>query len=176
MYLGGNSVPAMVVALGKTGESDTIQGLLDRSILPIFALENESTMYPFVDLWGLPHASIERIKRLCGLLPSNPDTLEFFRHYRDSAHVLYPGIVNIRRFESEIMNFLAARAAHQAGGGGTAPTEKDVYGKSLHWLGLLFACLASGCQCSSLPKKERQLTSQVFGLFQRFPSGLGPRD
>ncbi|KEF54265.1 uncharacterized protein A1O9_09431 [Exophiala aquamarina CBS 119918] len=31
---------------------------------------------------------------------------------------------------------------------------------SMHWLGLLFACFAARSQCSELPRKQRQLTSQ----------------
>jgi hypothetical protein len=46
---------------------------------------------------------------------------------------------------------------------GESLTEQNIYGKDLHWVGLLFATLASGCQCSDLPRKELQLTSQVYG-------------
>ena len=41
-------------------------------------------------------------------------------------------------------------------------TEQAIYDKNLEWVGLLFAVLASGCQCSGLPRKERELTSQVY--------------
>ncbi|GMF73836.1 unnamed protein product [Aspergillus oryzae] len=37
------------------------------------------------------------------------------------------------------------------------------FGVSIAFLGLLFAVLASGCQSSDLPGKERELTSQVYG-------------
>jgi hypothetical protein len=37
------------------------------------------------------------------------------------------------------------------------------FGISIAYLGLLFAVLASGCQSSDLPGKERELTSQVYG-------------
>jgi hypothetical protein len=37
------------------------------------------------------------------------------------------------------------------------------FGVSIAFLGLLFAVLASGCQSSDLPEKERELTSQVYG-------------
>lgn len=35
---------------------------------------------------------------------------------------------------------------------------------TIAFLGLLFAVLASGCQSSDLPSKERELTSQVYGM------------
>ena len=42
-------------------------------------------------------------------------------------------------------------------------TQKP-FGVSVAYLGLLFAVLASGCQSSDLPSKERELTSQVYGM------------
>jgi hypothetical protein len=163
VHLGGNSVPAMVVALGSGSDEETIRELLRKSVLPLFGLDNQSATYPFVDLWGLPHGSLSRIDELCKLLPSDADILQLFRHYRDTAHVLYPGVVDIHQFESNLMHFLISRATNAANVNGKPPTEQDVYGKSLHWVGLLFATLASGCQCSGIPRKERQLTSQVYG-------------
>lgn len=38
------------------------------------------------------------------------------------------------------------------------------FGISIAYLGLLFAVLASGCQSSDLPGKERELSSQVYGM------------
>lgn len=163
VHLGGNSVPAMVVALGSGSDEETIRELLHKSVLPLFGLDNQSAMYPFVDLWGLPHGSLSRIDELCKLLPSDADILQLFRHYRDTAHVLYPGVADIRQFESDLTHFLVSRATDAANVTGKPRTEQDVYGKSLHWIGLLFATLASGCQCSGIPRKERQLTSQVYG-------------
>lgn len=163
VFLGSNSVPAMAVALSQANGSDTVRDLFDKSILPIFTLENESTTYPFIDLWGLPHASNERIERLCALLPADAECLQYLRQYRDTAHVLFPGIVNLQQFEAEVMQFLVARSAKSAGSDKLPLTDQDVYGRSVHWLGLLFACLASGCQCSSMPRREKQLTSQVYG-------------
>jgi hypothetical protein len=163
VHLGGNSVPAMVIALGSGNDEETVRELLDKSVLPLFGLDNQSATYPFVDLWGLPHGSLSRIDGLCKLLPSDADILQFFRHYRDTAHVLYPAVVDIRQFESDLTHFLVSRAANAANGNGEPHAEQDVYGKSLHWVGLLFATLASGCQCSGIPRKERQLTSQVYG-------------
>lgn len=41
---------------------------------------------------------------------------------------------------------------------------QGAFGLSLAFLGLLFAVLASGCQSSDIPGKERELTSQVYGM------------
>ena len=96
VHLGANSVPAMVVALGR-GNNETIRDL-HKSVLPLFGLDNESATYPFVDIWELPHGSSSRIDQLCKLLPSDADVRQSFRQYRDTAHVLYPGVVDIRIF------------------------------------------------------------------------------
>lgn len=42
------------------------------------------------------------------------------------------------------------------------------FGVSIAYLGLLFAVLASGCQSSDLGSKERELTSQVYGMLDRY--------
>jgi len=162
LFLGPNLAPAMAVAVSHlSGGSSAVRDLLDKSILPIFTLENESATYPFVDLWGLAHASPERIENLCSLLPSDAECLQYLRQYRDMAHILFPAIINIQRFETEVTRFLVARTAttEMAALERLLLTDQDVYGKSVHWLGLLFACLASGCQSSSLLRRERQLTS-----------------
>ncbi len=168
VFLGGNSVPAMAVALTKSHESDAVRHLLDNSILPIFALENESATYPFVDLWGLPHASTERLERLCSLLPPDAECIQYLRQYRNTAHVLFPAIVGMQQFEADITRFLVARNARSTDPNRLPLSEQNIHGKSVHWLGLLFACLASGCQCSGIAlRRERQLTSQVYGKAPR---------
>jgi len=169
VFLGANSAPAVAMAISQMAGPDAARDLLDRSILPIFTLENESATYPFVDLWGLAHASSERIERLCALLPSNADCFQHLRQYRDTAHVLFPAIINMQQFEAEVTRFLVTRNAEAVDPNRPPLTAQGVYGKSIHWLGLLFACLASGCQCSNLPRRERQLTSQVY-------SASTPRD
>ncbi|KAL9089662.1 MAG: hypothetical protein Q9165_005694 [Trypethelium subeluteriae] len=159
-HLGGSSVPALVMALGRGPDGRPgVQELMGRSILPMFGLDNESATYPFVDLWGGPQGTLSRANELCKTIPSDVDCLEFFRYYRDTAHIIYSGLVDIEQFESEIAAFLTARANAKSEQG---VTEETIYGQSIHWVGLLFAVLASGCQCSSMSRKERELTSQVF--------------
>ncbi|ORY13235.1 hypothetical protein BCR34DRAFT_649291 [Clohesyomyces aquaticus] len=134
IHIGPSSVPALVMALGR-GDTQWpgVQDLLGKkSMLPIFGLDNESATYPFVDLWGLP---------------------------METSHVVYPAVADIEGFESDLLLFLINRASSQ---GGTGVTEEQIFGKNFHWIGLLFAILASGCQCSTLARKERELTSQVY--------------
>ncbi|KAE9968575.1 hypothetical protein BLS_005798 [Venturia inaequalis] len=160
-FLGGNSVPAMVIAMGKGDEG--VRELIGKSVLPVFGLDNDSATYPFVDLWGLPHGSILRIQQLCSLIPSDSECLQYFTHYKETAHVLYPGVADVPGLEYELINFLTNRRNNGEiiSDGSPIDTQK-AYGKDLHWIGLLFAALASGCQCSGRARKERQLMSQVF--------------
>jgi hypothetical protein len=167
VYLGGNSVPAMVAALAhNSGKDSVVQDLLNKSILPVFGLDNESATYPFIDLWAIPHGSFRRIELLCKLLPTtDSECMQIFKQYRDTAHVIYPGIVDIAQFESDLLEFLRDRRNNQLSAQADTPANQTVYTKDLHWLGLLFAALASGFQCSDLPRKERQMKSQVYGMY-----------
>ena len=137
-----------------------IQETLGKTVLPLFGLDNETATYPFVDLWGLPHGSLARALELAKALPNDSQMLNFFRCYRDLGYVIYAGIVSPEELESDITGFLINRAAQQDAEGGV--TEQQIYGKSYTWLALLFAVLASGAQCSVMPRKERELTSQVY--------------
>ncbi|KAF2120319.1 hypothetical protein BDV96DRAFT_567048 [Lophiotrema nucula] len=160
VYLGARSVPAMAMELSKG--RDNAGDVLRNIVLPMFGLDNETATYPFLDLWGLPHGSPVRIQQLCAILPKDADCLEYFRYYRDTAHVIFPAIIDIDHFESDLTSFLILRDSDDLGLVADEEGKQEVYGKNLHWLGLLFAALASGCQCSALSRKERQLTSQVY--------------
>ncbi|KAF2134637.1 hypothetical protein P153DRAFT_362389 [Dothidotthia symphoricarpi CBS 119687] len=162
IHIGPSSVPALVMALGR-GDTQWAPGVQDmlgkKSMLPIFGLDNESATYPFVDLWGLPHGSILRANELANALPSDSECLSFFRCYRETAHVVYPAVSDIEGIESDLLLFLINRASAQ---GTNGITDQQIYGKDFHWIGLVFAVLASGCQCSTLSRRERELTSQVY--------------
>ncbi|KAL1609448.1 hypothetical protein SLS59_000953 [Nothophoma quercina] len=163
VHIGPSSVPALVMQLGRGGDAQWAPGLQDllgkKSMLPLFGLDNESATYPFVDLWGLPHGSISRATELANALPSDSECLSFFRSYRETAHAVYPAVADIEGVESDLLLFLINRASSQ---GANGVTDQQIYGKDFHWIGLVFAILASGCQCSSLSRRERELTSQVY--------------
>ena len=164
VHLGRHSVPAMVMALGTRSNEEAVQDIIGKSALPLFGLDNESATYPFVDLWGLPTGSATRVREICKIIPSDADCFQFLRQYRDVAHILYPAVVDIDQLETDLTQFLIGRSSQQLPIDSYVNASLLVYGKSLHWLSLMFACLASGCQASSLPRKERHLTSQVYGI------------
>jgi len=171
VHLGGQSVPALIMALGQGNrDQPSVQEILGRSILPIFGLDNETATYPFVDLWGLAHGSLAKAEQLAKAIPSDSQCLSFFQDYRDMGHAIYPGIADLASFETELTNFLRTRASFNDrldDMDDTSPmpgvSEQRLYDKDLHWVGLMFAVLASGCQCSGMSRKERELTSQVYG-------------
>ncbi|PNS20570.1 hypothetical protein CAC42_297 [Sphaceloma murrayae] len=169
VHLGGSSVPALVMALGQGGrEQPELQDVLGKSILPLFGLDNETATYPFVDLWGLAHGWMAKAEQLAKTIPADSQCLNFFHYYRDLGHVIYAGVADISGFEQDLTSFLMTRASYgemeRRQGDNLPPgvTEQSLFDKDLNWIGLLFAVLASGCQCSNLPRKERELTSQVY--------------
>ena len=163
VHIGGNSVPAMAIALGSGSKEGIIQEVTGKSVLPLFGLDNESATYPFVDLWGLPAAPPVRVAEICKLIPASADCFQLLRQYRDGAHILFPGVVDIEQMEADFTQFLTKRPHQDFLPSDYIDYSSTVEGKSLNWVGLLFASLASGCQSSGLPRKERQLTSQVYG-------------
>lgn len=141
-------------------EQTQLQEFLGKSVLPLFGLDNESATYPFVDLWGLPHGSLQRARELSKALPGDAQMLSLFASYRDIGHIIYPGLAELDRLESDLATFLVDRASLANPDDGV--TENTIHGRSFYWLGMLFAVLASGAQCSALTRKERELTSQVY--------------
>jgi hypothetical protein len=74
--------------------------------------------------------------------------------------IIYPGIANLEALEQELTDFLIARAA--SAGSLDGVTEQRIYGQTYYWLAMLFSVLGSGAQCSAMPRRERELTSQVY--------------
>lgn len=77
VHLGGASVPALVMALGKGGKQrSAIQDMFSESLLPLFGLDNETATYPFISLWGHQGAQA-RINELCKALPNDAEAIEY---------------------------------------------------------------------------------------------------
>lgn len=154
---------ALQLEQGKD-ERSQIQEMLGKRVLPLFGLDNESMTFPFVDLWtGAQHGSLARAQELARAVPDDAHSLSLFRHYKDMGYVVFPGVVSVEQLEADLAEFLFNRASLANNEG---VTERRIYGKSYTWLALLFAVLASGAQNSSLPRKERELTSQVYGPYK----------
>ncbi|KAL5335202.1 hypothetical protein BJX70DRAFT_410680 [Aspergillus crustosus] len=159
VHLGSRSVLAYI--LNNKSGSDQLQALLEGGILPKLGLDNESATYPFVDLWSSDMSTFD-ISAVCYALPPDQQCKEFFAYYRDIAGAIYPVIEDVVSFERHLGLLLQNRAAT----GGMFRADDDQaqrpFGVSVAYLGLLFAVLASGCQSSDLPGKERELSSQVY--------------
>ena len=88
----------------------------------------------------------------------------FLRFYKDIGAVLYPVLPDVSKLEYNTNELLQNRLK---AGGTYRPDVNGLmkpFGMSLPFLSLLFAVLASGCQLSDLPLKERELTSWVYGV------------
>ncbi|GES58112.1 fungal-specific transcription factor domain protein [Aspergillus terreus] len=159
VHLGSRSVLAYI--LNNKSGSDQLQALLEGGILPKLGLDNESATYPFVDLWSSDMSTFD-ISAVCNALPSDHQCKEFFYYYRDIAGAIYPVLEDTRHFEMNLDLLLQNRASM----GGMYRADVDgaqrPFGVTIAYMGLLFAVLASGCQSSDLPGKERELTSQVY--------------
>lgn len=100
----------------------------------------------------------------------------FFYYYKDIAGAIYPVLEDVRQFQNTLELLMQNRTAS----GGVYREDVDEaqspFGVSIAYLGLLFAVLASGCQSSDLGSKERELTSQVYGMFSRDSFAVAPVD
>ena len=179
VHLGSRSVGAYFLnSLGR----DQAHALWEGGILPKLGLDNESATYPFVDLWSSDMSTFD-MSAVCNALPADQQCREyvpvdpvvslkciltfshrFFYFYKDIAGAIYPVLEDIPGFESNLELLLQSR---NASGGVYREDTNDAqnpFGVSIAYLGLLFAVLASGSQSSDLGSKERELTSQVYGM------------
>lgn len=102
---------------------------------------------------------------VCGTVANG---CRFFFYYRDIAGAIYPVLEDVRQFE-RILDLLLQSRASTGGMYRADPVQAQrPFGVTIAFLGLLFAVLASGCQSSDLASKERELTSQVYGMSSHF--------
>jgi hypothetical protein len=71
MHLGSRSVLAYMMGSGRSKSSqEAARTLLENNILPKLGLDNETSTYPFVDLWSTD-ASAWDVSALCRTLPDD---------------------------------------------------------------------------------------------------------
>lgn len=90
-------------------------------------------------------------------------SFRFVKFYKDIGAVLYPVLPDLVELERKTNRLLLGR---QRAGGVYKPDANGLvkpFGLDLPFLSLLFAILASGCQLSDLPERDRELTSWVYG-------------
>lgn len=84
-----------------------------------------------------------------------------FRQYRDGAYVLNPTVVEVDKFEKDLLLFLSNRRTGQFD---QSITSDTMYGINLQWVALLFGVFAAGAQFSPIMhKSQRDLISGVYG-------------
>lgn len=159
MHLGSRSVLAYMIGNRSKSTQDAAMSLLEENILPNLGLDNETTTYPFVDLWSTD-SSMQDVSSLLKALPEDNLCREFWLTYRDIPCIIYPVVPDAQAFDQTLNYLLQQRAHATATDAGIDPNRP--YGVSLPWLALLFAVLASGSQSTGRPAKERELTSQVY--------------
>ncbi|RAL15299.1 cellobiose response regulator [Aspergillus homomorphus CBS 101889] len=160
VHIGSRSALIDILDKSKNSE-DTAQALPKEDLLAELALGNESAAYPFVDLWSSDPYTFN-IAGVCNVLPDDEQCRKLLKFYTEVGSVLYPVLPDISRLEENMERLLKGR---QAAGGVYRPDANGLvkpFGMSVSFLSLLFAVLASGCQLSDLPGKERELTSWVY--------------
>ncbi|KAJ5485593.1 hypothetical protein N7539_005581 [Penicillium diatomitis] len=160
VHLGSRS--ALVDILDKSKRSeDVAQALPPEDLLADLALGNEAMAYPFVDLWSSDPFTFN-IAGVCSVLPDDEQCYRFLNFYRDIGAVLYPVLPDLDALSRQTALLLDGR--RRAGGVYKPDANEPVkpFGMELHFLSLLFAVLASGCQLSDLPSADRELTSWVY--------------
>jgi hypothetical protein len=88
-----------------------------------------------------------------------------FYYYKDISGAIYPVLEDISEFENTLELLLQTRISIGGEYRADADEAQKPFGVSIAYLGLLFAVLASGCQSSDYGSKERELTSQVYGIY-----------
>ncbi|KAL5343819.1 hypothetical protein BJX70DRAFT_393241 [Aspergillus crustosus] len=160
VHIGNRS--ALHDILDKTKSSaGPAQVLPKGDLLGELAMENDSSGYPFVDLWSSDPVTFN-IAGVCDVLPPDDHFLKLLNHYKDIAAVLYPVLPDFGTFENDAMQLLHGRRQaagfYKPDGNG----EMRPFGMSITFLSLCFAVLASGCQLSDLPGIQREMTSWVY--------------
>ncbi|KAJ5708804.1 hypothetical protein N7493_010138 [Penicillium malachiteum] len=145
------------------------QALPQEDLLAELALGNESVAYPFVDLWSSDPYTFN-IAGVCAVLPDDAQCRRFVQFYKDIGAVLYPVLPDVDELDRKTDRLLLGR---QRAGGIYKPDANGLvkpFGMDLPFLSLLFAILASGCQLSDLPERDRELTSWVYGATPQVPT------
>lgn len=159
MHLGSRSVLAYMIGNRTKSTQDAAMSLLEENILPNLGLDNETTTYPFVDLWSTDSNS-QNVDGLIKALPDDHLCREFWLTYRDIPCTIYPVVPDCDAFNQTVNFMLQTRADMTQANTPVDPNRP--YGVTLPWLALFFAVLASGSQSTGRPAKERELTSQVY--------------
>ncbi|KAL3447362.1 hypothetical protein BJX65DRAFT_96373 [Aspergillus insuetus] len=125
------------------------------------AMGNETSSYPFVDLWSSDPFTFN-IGGVCDVLPPDYQCLKLLGYYKGIGAVIYPVLSDLDKLESDMKRLLDGR---KRAGGVYRPDANGAvqpFGVSITFLSLCFAVLASGCQLSDLPGLSREMTSWVY--------------
>jgi hypothetical protein len=164
VHVGSHSIPALMMSLIKgqaeAGDIDWSEFMNGGGVLPLLGLDNETATYPFLDLWANSDENLVKVSRIADMLPGEEDCNNMFHVYKTVSQIVFPAVANMGRFSDELMQFHLTRAQEPRE---TGITETSIYGKSLTWIALLFAILASGCHFSDMyERRARTLTSKAF--------------
>ncbi|KAL6894805.1 hypothetical protein GGI43DRAFT_424666 [Trichoderma evansii] len=145
VHLGSESLPSvfsMAGGKGKDPSSPPLKLSMDpKVIFELLCLQDSSTTFPFTNLW-MPGDGIEKVY---SALPEDDVILSHFRLYQESLFHLEASIINLRNFETSLLEFLHRRR--------NIPPHAlldHLPEYPISWFGLLFGMLACGAQLASI--------------------------
>ncbi|UKZ78906.1 hypothetical protein TrVFT333_006652 [Trichoderma virens FT-333] len=157
VHLGSESLPGVFSMSGRKGKQPSVASLKlstdPRLIFELLCLQDSSTTFPFTNLW-MPSDGIEKVY---SALPEDDVILKLFR---ESLFHLEPSIVNVRNFETMLLEFLRKRR--------TVPPNtypEPLSESTISWFGLLFGILSCGAQLAAVEGVEGALDTTKAWVF-----------
>ncbi|KAF2669482.1 hypothetical protein BT63DRAFT_261924 [Microthyrium microscopicum] len=136
---------------------------LPNSVEAIFGVTNRTISQPFVSLWNTTaRVTIGDIMRS---LPSAETCLRYYSSYQQVSHPFFPVIHDLGAFERNLCAVLERLVAQtEESSSSSTQLAGDLPRAELAGYALLFAVLASGCQCCLVAEDDNQLalSSRVF--------------
>ncbi|KAL7787263.1 hypothetical protein V8C43DRAFT_324069 [Trichoderma afarasin] len=160
VHLGSESLPGIFSMSGRIGKQPSTTPIKlstdPRLIFELLCLQDSSTTFPFTNLW-MPGDGIEKVY---SALPEDDVILNHFRLYQESLFHLEPSIVNLRHFETALLEFLRKRRA-------VTPNSylEPLSESTSSWFGLLFGILSCGAQLAVVEGAEGELDTTKAWVF-----------
>ncbi|KAL7902833.1 hypothetical protein HDV63DRAFT_384751 [Trichoderma sp. SZMC 28014] len=160
-YSGGTSILTELHLL----DPDSFRDIAEDAA-PVLGLQNTFAIDPFLDAT----TAQTRWAALRNIFPDKTETLTYFSLYRSSAHPFNPILFDIDHFEFDMCRYLQALDSGQLGDAKKI-NEQWFSNKSIAFIALLLATLASGChfslpQISESYERCLQLMRRTFKALQ----------
>ncbi|EXJ72349.1 uncharacterized protein A1O5_04853 [Cladophialophora psammophila CBS 110553] len=142
VFLGEQSVPSFVEQQINQISTSSDEGAAEvrQTAVPMLGLQpSEQELFPYWQPYD------DYAQNISEALPDKTEILELFSRYIHVVYPLNPYLLDVGRFEIELIRFLEATSQN---------SQSYLQGSNPAWVGLLFAVIASGLQCSRVRTPE----------------------